>query len=132
MAWYLFWRGSHILLALCLDDDCRLKLPSSHNSHCHASTFCMVVVSLPVFPAWLLANQHFIKSNTSDRIKDHCLTVVMIVSDPIISLCLFVFNPLETLLILKWCTKSKTKSIHIQKNWTWRDVSVVKSTWLFF
>ena len=35
-----------------------------------------ILVALPLLPAWLLANQHFIKNNTSDRIKDHCSTTV--------------------------------------------------------
>ena len=59
VARYLFWQGSHILLSLKLDHDCRLKLPSSQNSCCHASTSCMV--TRPILSACLLANQHFIK-----------------------------------------------------------------------
>ena len=59
MAWYRLWQGSHILLPLCLDDDCRLKLPSSQSSHCITSTSCLVAP--PILPAFLLANQCLFK-----------------------------------------------------------------------
>ena len=65
-----------VRLPLCLSDNCAPKLSSSHNSDCHTSTSCLVTVVPPILPAWLLANQHFIKNNTSDRIKDHCPTAL--------------------------------------------------------
>ena len=53
VAWYLYQRGILILNPLCLGDNCRLSLSSSQNSP--------VLVTPPILPAWLLANQHFIK-----------------------------------------------------------------------
>ena len=47
--------------------NCRLSLSYSENS--------LVLIASPVLPAWLLANQCFIKNNTSDVIKDHCPSV---------------------------------------------------------
>ena len=62
MAWYLFWWGSHILLALCLASSLsRWQLqtesflfPEFSCSSCHTSTSCLV--ALPVLYALLLAS----------------------------------------------------------------------------
>ena len=61
-----------------LGEDWSLIIPSSQNSWCNASTSHLV--ALPILPAWLLANQYFIK-DTRDRIKDHCPTA----SKPLVS-----------------------------------------------
>ena len=39
------------------------------------------LVAPPILPAWLLANQSFIKNNTSNRLKDHCPTANLSVGD---------------------------------------------------
>ena len=62
----IYQQGILILLTLCLDDNCKLTLSSSQNSP--------VLVTLTLLPAWLLANQRFIKNNISDRVQDHCPT----------------------------------------------------------
>ena len=54
VAWYLIQRGILILLPQHLVAEYRLTLSSSQNSPS--------LVILPQLPAWLLANQHIIKT----------------------------------------------------------------------
>ena len=85
MAWYLFWRGSHILLTLFLDDGCKLNLSSSQNSP--------VLLALPILPAWLLANQCFIKIQLTEYrplSPSNCLSVRMFFKPRI---CFLEFQP---------------------------------------
>ena len=81
MAWYLFQRGSHILLPLCLDDDCRLHLSSSPNSP--------ILIAPPLLPAWS-PHLYFLPGYWPISIclkykwqgTDHCPTAVLLPQKP--------------------------------------------------
>ena len=67
-----FYQGGILtLLPLDLGADCRLSLSTSQKPP--------ILLALPLLPAWILANQHFIKAiqvTNLYKVQDHCPTAM--------------------------------------------------------